>query len=189
MIALLPFASILRTLIVQSILRQMTSAIAWRCWMNHFNEEIACFACLTIHSAAKMPLFKITHNLVALDFCSFFGLTNYTSNRDHNYKLAKHICHNNTRQFSFACRRIDAWNDLPVNVVNALTLSSFKNVLKSCCLDRFVTLVAHSSGQNIDKLLVFDLYLQAVFWTKPCRHCSQDYWQQECVNELVCLVC
>jgi len=29
---------------------------------------------------------------------------------------------NNARQFSFACRR----NDLPVNVVNALSLSSLK---------------------------------------------------------------
>jgi len=88
-------------------------------------------------------LFKITHNLVALDTCSFFGLTNYTGRptRGHNYKLVKPICHNNARQFSFACRRIDAWNDLPVNVViNALSLSSFKNLLKSCCLDRFVTL-------------------------------------------------
>jgi len=64
-------------------------------------------------------LFEITHNLVALDFCRFFGLTNYTSTRDHNYKLVKPICHNNARQFSFACRRIDAWNDLPVTVVNA----------------------------------------------------------------------
>jgi len=26
-------------------------------------------------------LFKITHKLVALDFCSFFGLINYTSTR------------------------------------------------------------------------------------------------------------
>jgi len=29
---------------------------------------------------------------------------------------------------------------IAVNVVNALSLSSFKNLLKSCCLDRFVTL-------------------------------------------------
>jgi len=71
-------------------------------------------------------LFKFTHNLVALDFCSFFGLTNYTSTRGHYYKLVKPICHNIARQFSFVCRRIDAWNDLPVNVVNALSLSSFK---------------------------------------------------------------
>jgi len=70
-------------------------------------------------------LFKITHNLVALDFCSFCGLTNYTSTRGHNYKLVKPISHNNARQFSFACRRIDAWNDLPVNVVNALSLFKF----------------------------------------------------------------
>jgi len=28
-------------------------------------------------------LFKITNNLVALEFCSFFGLTNYTSTRGH----------------------------------------------------------------------------------------------------------
>jgi len=36
-------------------------------------------------------LFKITDNLVALDFCSFFGLTNYspTSTRGHNCKLVK----------------------------------------------------------------------------------------------------
>jgi len=49
--------------------------------------------------------------------------------------LVKPICHNNARQLSFACRRNDAWNDLPVNVVNALSLSSFKKLLKSCCLD------------------------------------------------------
>jgi len=85
-------------------------------------------------------LFKITHNLVALELCSFFGLTNYASTRSHNYKLVKSKCKNNARQFSFPCRRIDACNDLPVNVVNALSLSSFKNLLKSCCLDRFVTI-------------------------------------------------
>jgi len=76
-------------------------------------------------------LLKITHNLVALDFCSFFGLTNYTSTRGHNYKLVKPICNKNARQFSFACRRINTWNDLPVNVVNALSLSSFAEVLLS----------------------------------------------------------
>jgi len=53
-------------------------------------------------------LFKTTHNLVALDFCSIFGLTNYTSTRGHNYKLVKPICINS---YSFACRRIDAWNN------------------------------------------------------------------------------
>jgi len=55
---------------------------------------------------------KITHNLVALDFCSFSGLTNYTSKKGHNYKLIKSsVCKSNAHQFSFACRRIDAWKD------------------------------------------------------------------------------
>jgi len=85
-------------------------------------------------------VFKISHNLVALDFFSFFGLTNYVSTMGHNYKLVKPRCSNNARQFSFACRRIDSWNDLLANVVNALSLSSFKNLLKSCCLNRFVTI-------------------------------------------------
>jgi len=83
---------------------------------------------------------KNTHNFVALDFCSFFGLTCYTSTRGHNYKRVKPIRHNNARQFSFACRRIYAWNDIPVNVVNAMSLTRFKNLLKYCCLDRFVTI-------------------------------------------------
>jgi len=60
--------------------------------------------------------------------------------RGHNYKLVIPIFNNNARQFSFACRRIDAWNDLSVSVVNALSLSSLKNFLKSCCIDRFVTI-------------------------------------------------
>jgi len=34
----------LRTLIVLPILRQMTSAIAWRCTKNYFNVEMECFA-------------------------------------------------------------------------------------------------------------------------------------------------
>jgi len=33
-------------------------------------------------------LYTITHNLVELNFCSFFDLTNYKSTRGHNYKLA-----------------------------------------------------------------------------------------------------
>jgi len=31
-------------------------------------------------------------------------------------------------------------NNLLINVINALFLSSLKNLLESCCLDRFVTI-------------------------------------------------
>jgi len=79
-------------------------------------------------------------DILEIKRCSFFGLTIYTSTRVHYYKLVKLICNNNARQFPFACRhmQIDAWNDLPVKVVNALSLSSFKNFLRSCFPDRFV---------------------------------------------------
>jgi len=67
--------------------------------------------------------FWITHNSVALDLCSLFDLANYTSTGGHNYKLVKPTC-NNARWFTFACRQIDVWNNLPVNVVIALSFSS-----------------------------------------------------------------
>jgi len=41
-----------------------------------------------------LMLFKIIYNLGAFDFCSFFGLTNYTSTKGHNNKLFKPICNN-----------------------------------------------------------------------------------------------
>jgi len=34
-----------------------------------------------------------------------------------------------------------AWNDLPIHVLNALSLLSFTNLLKSYSLDRFVTII------------------------------------------------
>jgi len=91
-------------------------------------------------------LFKITHNLVAFRLLySFFGLTNYSSTVGVTITnlLNLYVLNNNSRQFSFACRRIDAWNDLnPLTLFNALSLSTITNLhIKSCCFDRFVTIV------------------------------------------------
>jgi len=83
-------------------------------------------------------LFKITHYLVALNCCSFFGLTSTTC---HIYELDTPISNNNARQLLFACRRIYARNKLHVYVVNALSLTSFENLLQffvSISLYRYV---------------------------------------------------
>jgi hypothetical protein len=85
-------------------------------------------------------IFKIIHNIVALDFAQFFGLNNYNCTRGNNYKLLKPVCNNNVRQFSFACRRIDAWNSLPSTVVSATSVVHFKTLLKSVDLTKFVIL-------------------------------------------------
>jgi len=62
-----------------------------------------------------------------LDYCSPVWAPVYST----DFNLFERVQRRNARQFSFACRRNDAWIDLPVDVVNALYLSSFKNLLKS----------------------------------------------------------
>jgi len=87
--------------------------------------------------ASKM-LFKITHNLFALDFCSFFGLTNYTSTTGHNYKLGKPICNKMPASFRSLVDELTHEQSIyiPVNGTNALSLSGFTNLPESCYFNR-----------------------------------------------------
>ena len=71
-------------------------------------------------------IFKIMHNLICINFDDFFALNSFSITRGHEYKLVKPICNNNARQFSFACRRIEIWNDLPADVVSCDTVNAFK---------------------------------------------------------------
>jgi len=71
-------------------------------------------------------IFKIVHKFVDINFDEFFCLNTSGITRGHDYKLSKPLCSNNARQFSFACRRIDVWNSLPVNVVSVNTVALFK---------------------------------------------------------------
>ena len=77
-----------------------------------------------------LMMFKIIHNFVSIDFGEFFALNNYNHTRGHCFKLVKPLCNNNSRQFSFACRRIDVWNSLPAHVVSNTSVYSFKLGLK-----------------------------------------------------------
>ena len=61
-----------------------------------------------------------------MNFDEFFSLNASGITRGHEYQLSKPLCHNNARQFSFACRRIDVWNSLPANVVSVNTIALFK---------------------------------------------------------------
>ena len=62
---------------------------------------------------------KIVHNLVSIDLDEYFCFNDFSNTRGHNLKLIKPTCNNIVRQFSFACRRIDACNCLPVQTVNS----------------------------------------------------------------------
>ena len=87
-------------------------------------------------------LYKIVHNLVALNFNDFFAYNNFTITRGHDFKLVKPLCVNNARQFSFTCRLIDAWNFLPNCVVSSTCLITFKNMLDNCNLNKFLLITS-----------------------------------------------
>ena len=68
----------------------------------------------------------------------FFVLNSYSCTRGHNFKLNKPKCNNNARYFSFACRRIDVWNSLPLNVVSAVSINGFKNGISKIDFTKFL---------------------------------------------------
>jgi len=61
-----------------------------------------------------------------------FDLNTNTVTRGHNKKLKKVFVRSRSRQHFFINRVINDWNSLPYNVVNALSVDSFK-----IGLDRF----------------------------------------------------
>ena len=52
--------------------------------------------------------------------------------RGHNYKLTKKRCSTTRRLKFFSMRVVNAWNSLPVHVVNAVSVNSFKSRLDMC---------------------------------------------------------
>ena len=74
--------------------------------------------------------FKIMNNIDKVDSNSLFPRSASTT-RGHNFKIYKQHCRTNIRKYSFTQRVVDCWNNLPVNVVNAPSVNSFKNQLNS----------------------------------------------------------
>ena len=52
-----------------------------------------------------------------------------TITRGNGYKLFKHYCHLNVRNFSFAQRIIDDWNQLPTFLIESPDIMTFKTKL------------------------------------------------------------
>ena len=83
-------------------------------------------------------IYKIFHNLVDIDASAFFVLSTNVTTRGHSFKLDKQLCRFNTRQHSFACRRIDCWNSLSEIIVSSTSLQTFKRLLNSCNFTKFL---------------------------------------------------
>ena len=73
--------------------------------------------------------YRILHGLTVLNSSNFFTFRNST-NRGHPFSLIKPLVRLDSSKFSFHSRVIDTWNALPLAVVNAETIHSFKLKLK-----------------------------------------------------------
>ena len=69
-----------------------------------------------------------------IDYKQFFRLAeNHYGVRGHEKKLSKDISRLDTRKFFFSQRVVNSWNSLPVEVVNAESVNSFKNAYDRLC--------------------------------------------------------
>ena len=76
--------------------------------------------------------YKIVFGLVRVNTSEFFELSSTTFTRGHRYKLFKK-CHSSIRSSFFCDRVINAWNNLPANIVAFSSITRFKcSIYKQC---------------------------------------------------------
>ena len=76
-----------------------------------------------------IQVFKLIKGIDKLDYNKFFQLADNSKTRGHRYKIVKQRCRLELRRNFFSNRVIDSWNKLPADVVDAVSLNSFKNKL------------------------------------------------------------
>ena len=74
-------------------------------------------------------VYQILHGLLNVDASFLFSPTTYTPTRGHNFKLYKENFNKFARAYTFSNRVINDWNSLPDYIVNADSLTSFKDLL------------------------------------------------------------
>ena len=82
--------------------------------------------------------YKIVNGLCDLEVTKFFSFApiSYVT-RSHNKKLIKPVCHTNGQLNFFSNRVVNYWNSLPLDIVDAETIGSFSDKLRSLDLTRF----------------------------------------------------
>jgi len=75
--------------------------------------------------------FKYLNDYYDVDSSCLFQVNIYSSHatRGHNFKLSKSPLHTNVRRNFFSLRVVNNWNALPMDVVYAPSLNSYKNRL------------------------------------------------------------
>ena len=74
-----------------------------------------------------IKLLKVVKGFEGLDI-SDLGLQ-FSSGRGHMFKLYKKRFRTDIGKFNFANRVVNAWNELPINVIESTSVNMFKNRL------------------------------------------------------------
>ena len=74
--------------------------------------------------------YKIINGHIAIDSSEFFSpVSSVMATRGHRFKMATQFSKNSIRHNFFSVRVVPIWNDLPSCIVDATSISSFKNLL------------------------------------------------------------
>ncbi len=74
-------------------------------------------------------MFKITHGLLEFPMVSTVTHPTRKELRGHDYKFHQLRCCTRRHQYTFSIRAVPFWNKLPVEIVNASLVKSFKTLL------------------------------------------------------------
>ena len=91
-------------------------------------------------------VYKLLNNFVDMDFNRFFTL-NRRNTRGHRMKITVNYSRVNNRKYFFVNRIISIWNNLPANVVESSSISTFKSRLKEVELECYCRGRAHTADE------------------------------------------
>ena len=74
-------------------------------------------------------LYRMYHNDLGINFTDYFTKSHVTFTRDHSWKLFKPHAISRARANFFSVRIIDFWNNLPDFIIQAPSITVFKNLL------------------------------------------------------------
>jgi hypothetical protein len=83
--------------------------------------------------------YKIQHRLIDTDLCNASTMSTYTTTRGHPFKLQKIPCSIGVTKYFLTNRLHDVWNNLPISVVTAETVNSFKQRVHSVNLSTYLS--------------------------------------------------
>jgi hypothetical protein len=83
--------------------------------------------------------YKLIFGLIDVDCKQFFTLRNHCLTRGHTYRVVVQKFNVNCRRNFFSVRISNAWNNLPVNLVDFSSVFSFKNSLDNVDLSDYVS--------------------------------------------------